>query len=68
MNQPLAGKLSDGALWHYAMLRGETLARGHARSGDAAMNSGYMGSNFAFDNAISKFAMRCTNRIQANSP
>ena len=49
--------LSDGALSHYAMLCGRTLVRGHARSGDAAMISGYMGSSGAFDSAVSEFAL-----------
>jgi uncharacterized protein (DUF2252 family) len=32
------------------------LARAHARSGDAAMISGYMGTSRAFDDAITRFA------------
>ena len=57
-------ELSDGALSHYAMLCGQTLARGHARSGDAAMISGYMGSSGAFDSAISEFAMRYADQTE----
>ena len=34
-----------------------TLARAHARSGDAARIAGYMGSGSAFDAAIAEFAM-----------
>jgi len=33
------------------------LARAHARSGDAAMISGYMGSGETFDDAIGEFAV-----------
>jgi len=33
------------------------LARAHARSGDAAMISGYMGSGQTFDDAIGEFAV-----------
>jgi predicted alpha/beta hydrolase len=33
-----------------------TLARAHARSGDAAMIAGYMGSGQTFDDAITEFA------------
>ncbi|MGA7196198.1 DUF2252 family protein, partial [Roseiarcus sp.] len=33
------------------------LARAHARSGDAAMIAGYMGSNTTFDDAICEFAV-----------
>jgi uncharacterized protein DUF2252 len=33
------------------------LARAHAKSGDAAMISGYLGSNDSFDKAVAKFAL-----------
>ncbi len=36
---------------------GWALARAHARSGDAAMIAGYMGSSEAFDDAICEFAV-----------
>jgi uncharacterized protein (DUF2252 family) len=41
----------------YAGLCGWTLARAHAKSGDAAMISGYLGKTDAFDQAIGKFAL-----------
>ncbi|HEY1930928.1 MAG TPA: DUF2252 domain-containing protein [Acetobacteraceae bacterium] len=50
-------ELADQALAHHAVLCGTTLARAHARSGDAACLAGYMGSGSAFDTAISEFAM-----------
>jgi uncharacterized protein (DUF2252 family) len=40
----------------YAEVCGRTLARAHARSGDAAMISGYLGAGPHFDDAISRFA------------
>jgi uncharacterized protein (DUF2252 family) len=40
----------------YAELCGRVLARAHARTGDAAMISGYMGDGDAFDTAIVGFA------------
>jgi uncharacterized protein (DUF2252 family) len=40
----------------YAEVCGRTLARAHARSGDAAMISGYLGGSARFDEAISRFA------------
>jgi len=49
--------LESKALPQYALLCGRTLARAHARSGDAAMLSGYMGKSEAFDDAIASFAM-----------
>ncbi len=47
---------SDALLVHRATLCGATLARAHARSGDAACISGYMGSGGVFDAAIADFA------------
>jgi uncharacterized protein (DUF2252 family) len=41
---------------------GETLALSHARSGDAAMLSGYMGKSDVLDIAISKFAIAYANQ------
>jgi uncharacterized protein (DUF2252 family) len=40
----------------YAELCGRTLAHAHARSGDAASISGYLGKSDAFDQAIGDFA------------
>ena len=48
--------LAEQALPYHAMLCGTTLARAHARSGDAARIAGYMGSGSAFDTAIEHFA------------
>jgi uncharacterized protein (DUF2252 family) len=40
----------------YARMCGWTLARGHARSGDAAAIGGYLGSRDRFDRAMAEFA------------
>ena len=40
----------------YGKVCGWTLARAHARSGDAAMISGYLGNSDLFDEAVTKFA------------
>jgi uncharacterized protein (DUF2252 family) len=53
----IAAELSDAALAHHATLCGATLARAHARSGDAARIAGYIGSGGVFDVAIADFAM-----------
>jgi uncharacterized protein (DUF2252 family) len=45
------------ALPFYAELCGRTLARAHARAGDAAVVAGYLGSGTAFDEAIAEFAI-----------
>lgn len=48
---------NDEILRTYAEACGWALARAHARSGDAAMISGYMGSGNMFDEAICDFAV-----------
>lgn len=48
--------LKGEGLEQYAELCGELLARGHARSGDAQMLSGYLGNSDKFDEAIARFA------------
>ena len=46
-----------GLLRHYARMCAHALARAHARSGDAAMMAGYMGSGQTFDDAVGEFAV-----------
>ncbi len=53
----IGAELTDAALAHHATLCGATLARAHARSGDAARIAGYMGSGGVFDAAIADFAV-----------
>jgi uncharacterized protein (DUF2252 family) len=48
--------MDDDVLRRYAEACGWALARAHARSGDAAMISGYMGTGSTFDEAICDFA------------
>ena len=57
-------ELASGALPYYAALCGSTLARAHARSGDAARIAGYMGSGGAFDTAIADFAMAYAEQVE----
>ncbi len=47
----------EEALPFYADLCGRTLARAHARAGDAVALAGYMGDDSEFDKAIAEFAM-----------
>ena len=49
--------MDDALLRRYADACGWALARAHARSGDAAMIAGYMGSGHSFDEAICDFAV-----------
>jgi hypothetical protein len=53
---PIEGP-SPQMMSRYAGLCGWTLARAHARSGDAATISGYLGKSDAFDQAIGEFAL-----------
>ncbi len=48
--------LSEGGFNEYAKFCGWALARAHARSGDPAMISGYLGRRDVFDQAIATFA------------
>jgi uncharacterized protein (DUF2252 family) len=48
--------LQSQGLIDYAEMCGELLARGHARSGDACLLAGYVGSGEKFAMAIGKFA------------
>lgn len=50
--------LHGRGLIEYGKICGEVLAKGHARSGDACMLAGYMGTKDSFDEAIVKFAVR----------
>jgi hypothetical protein len=49
--------LSVVQLRRYAEVCGSVLARAHARSGDAAKISGYLGKTDAFDQAIGEFSL-----------
>jgi predicted alpha/beta hydrolase len=50
-------KLDAKGLRTYLGVCSVCLARAHARTGDAAAISGYLGSGDTFDRAISKFAV-----------
>jgi len=58
---PIEG-LTAKQLTRYAEYCGWTLARAHAKSGDAATISGYMGKSDAFDQAIGEFALGYANQ------
>ncbi len=50
----------------YATLCARTLARGHARSGDAVAIAAYAGSSSKLDNAIAEFCMRYARQNRAD--
>ena len=54
------------ALRHYGRMCAHALARAHARTGDAAMISGYMGSGRTFDDAIGEFAVEYADQNQSD--
>jgi hypothetical protein len=56
MSAPIEGALAEQFML-YAELCGRTLAHAHAKSGDAALISGYLGKSDAFDQAIGDFAL-----------
>jgi uncharacterized protein (DUF2252 family) len=58
--------IGDAALPYYATLCGMTLARAHARSGDAARIAGYMGSSGAFDAALADFALAYAAQVESD--
>jgi uncharacterized protein (DUF2252 family) len=54
--KPMVDTFDEITMEDYGRLCGWVLAHAHARSGDASMISGYMGSNAVFDEAIADFA------------
>ena len=50
----------------YARLCAWALARAHARSGDPAMITGYMGASGTFDDAIGEFAMEYADQNESD--
>lgn len=48
----------------YARICGQALARAYARSGDAALLSGYMGSSREFDDAIVEFSVAYADQTE----
>lgn len=48
----------------YARLCGKTLARAHAKSGEAAKISGYLGSSAKFDGVIADYAVAYADQVE----
>jgi uncharacterized protein (DUF2252 family) len=48
----------------YARVCGETLARAHAKVGDAALIAGYLGSGPAFDESIRDYAVAYADQVE----
>jgi uncharacterized protein (DUF2252 family) len=58
------GTRLEAALPFYASLCGWTLARAHARAGDPAMVSGYVGNGSVFEEAIAEFAVAYADQTE----
>jgi uncharacterized protein (DUF2252 family) len=56
--------LNRQTLREYAVLCGEVLAKGHARSGDAAQIAGYAGRSERLDNALAAFATAYADQVK----
>ncbi len=57
-------ELTRRTLFECATLCGEALAKGHARTGDAARLAGYVGKSAKFDRAIAVFAATYTEQVK----
>jgi uncharacterized protein (DUF2252 family) len=55
--KPVTEIMKEANLKNYARLCGMALARAHARSGDAAVLTGYMGKSTAFEDALADFSV-----------
>ncbi len=62
----ISNEMADDMLHCHAVLCGRTLARAHARGGDAAGISGYIGSGGTFDVAIADFAMAYSRQVESD--
>jgi uncharacterized protein (DUF2252 family) len=58
--------LNRRTLPEYAVLCGEVLAKGHARTGDAAFLAGYAGTSARLDRAIAEFAVNYAEQVKAD--
>ena len=62
--KPLVEVFNPATMLDYAALCGWTLARAHARSGDAAMIAGYVGKGDIFDRAIARFSLSYADQAE----
>jgi uncharacterized protein (DUF2252 family) len=56
--------MTKGDWIEFVQICGWTLARAHARTGDAAMIGGYLGKNEAFDLSLAKFAISYADQAE----
>jgi hypothetical protein len=58
--------MTPARLAAYGKLCGATLARAHARTGDAAKITGYLGDDDTFDRALERFAVAYADQNDAD--
>ena len=58
--------MAPPVLARYGEICGGTLARAHARSGDAAKIAGYLGDDDTFDRAVEEFAIAYADQNDAD--
>jgi uncharacterized protein DUF2252 len=58
--------MSTAALTEYGIICAVALSRAHARSGDAAFISGYLGNKTTFDSAVAVFARHYADQTEAD--
>ena len=62
--KPLVETFDSDLLLLYAKACGWVLARAHAKAGDAATISGYLGASDQFDDAIGKFSLVYADQVE----
>ena len=62
--KPMVEIFNRTTMTEFGELCGWTLARAHARSGDASMIAGYLGSKEVFDQAVAKFAVAYADQAE----
>ncbi len=61
---PDPGSLSAERLPRFALLCGHTLARAHARGGDAIALAAYLGTGRKFDESVTEFALSYADQVE----
>ncbi|NRD54033.1 DUF2252 domain-containing protein [Corallococcus exiguus] len=61
-----AEKMEGPVFQDYADACGATLARAHARTGDAALIAGYLGTKDHFDEAVTEFACAYSDQVDSD--
>jgi hypothetical protein len=62
--KPLVELFTPNVMMEYAVLCGRVLARAHARCGEPALLSGYLGQSDKFDEAIADFAIAYADQTE----